>query len=85
MLRGEDLEILSRRYAVTAATLSDWRHAFLSGGEAGLKSREVDVIDEEKQRLKSVVADLAMRNELLNEKIRQMEQKRPLAFWKSKP
>jgi hypothetical protein len=31
------------------------------------------------------VADLAMRNELLSEKIRQMENKRPLAFWKAKP
>ena len=85
LLRGEDLEGLSRRYAVTAATLSDWRHAFLAGGEACLKSREVDVIDEEKQRLKSVVADLAMRNELLSEKIRQLENKRPLAFGRSKP
>lgn len=85
LLRGEDLEGLSRRYAVTAATLSDWRDAFLAGGEAWLKSREVDVIDEEKQRLKSVVADLAMRNELLSEKIRQLENKRPLAFWRSKP
>jgi transposase-like protein len=85
LLRGEDLESLSRRYAVTAATLSDWREAFLVGGEAGLKSRETDIVDEEKQRLKSVVADLAMRNELLSEKIRQMENKRPLAFWKAKP
>ena len=45
----------------------------------------MDAVDEEKQRLKSVVADLAMRNELLNEKIRQLENKHPLAFWKSKP
>jgi hypothetical protein len=85
LLRGEDLEGLSRRYAVTAATLSDWRDAFLAGGEACLKSREVGVIDAEKQRLKSVVADLAMRNELLSEKIRQLDNKRPLAFWRSKP
>jgi transposase-like protein len=80
LLQGADLETLSRRYAVTAATLSDWREAFLSVGEAGLKSRATDVVDEEKQRLKSVVAELAMRNELLSEKIRHIEQKRPLAF-----
>ena len=35
--------------------------------------------------MKSVVADLAMDNELLKAKIRQMEQNRPLAPWKSKP
>jgi transposase-like protein len=85
LLRGGDLETLSRQYGVTAATISSWRDVFLAGGEAGLKSRETDVEDEEKQRLKSVVADLAMSNELLREKIRHLEQNRPLAPWKSKP
>jgi hypothetical protein len=84
LLRGEDLETLSRRNGVTAATISGWRDVFLAGGEAGLKSRETDVEDEEKQRLKSVVADLAMSNELLREKVRHLEQNRPLAPWKSK-
>jgi len=37
LLRGADLERLSRRYAVTAATLSTWRDDFLADGEAGLK------------------------------------------------
>ena len=84
LLRGEDLETLSRRNGVTAATISGGRDVFLAGGEAGLKSRETDANDEEKQRLRSVVADLAMDNELLKAKIRQMEQNRPLAPWKSK-
>jgi transposase len=85
LLRGEDLETLSRRNGVTAATISNWRDVFLARGEAGLKSREVDVEDEEKQRLKLVVAELAMSNELLKEKIRHLEKNSPLAFWKSKP
>ena len=85
VLRGEDLETLSRRNGVTAATISSWRDLFLAGGEAGLKSRDTDAADEERQRMKSVVADLAMDNELLRAKIRQMEQNRPLAPWKSKP
>jgi transposase len=85
VLRGEDLETLSRRNGVTAATISSWRDLFLAGGEAGLKSRETDASEEERQRMKSVVADLAMDNELLRAKIRQMEQNRPLAPWKSKP
>ena len=65
LLRGRIFETLSRRNSVTAATISNWRDVFLASGEAGLKSREADVEDEEKQRLKSVVAELAMSNELL--------------------
>ena len=37
LLRGEDLELVSREYKVTAATLSQWREAFLAGGQAGMK------------------------------------------------
>ena len=56
VLRGADLESTSRKYRVTVATLTDWRDRFLVSGEAGLMSRETDVEDEEKRRLKSVVA-----------------------------
>ena len=31
LLRGEDLELVSRSLGVTAATLSGWREAFLGG------------------------------------------------------
>ena len=34
LLRGEDLETLSRGLGVTAATLTGWRDAFLTAGEA---------------------------------------------------
>ena len=43
LLRGEDLETLSRELGVTAATLSGWREQFLEGGAANLKAREADV------------------------------------------
>lgn len=85
LLRGSDLESTSRKHRVTVATLTEWRDRFLSAGEAGLKSREVDVEDEEKRRLKSVVASVSVDNELLREKIAQLENGRPLAFWRSKP
>jgi len=85
LLRGADLESTSRKYRVTAATLTAWRDRFLAGGETGLKSREADVEDEERRRLKSVVASVSVENELLREKIARMENGRPLAFWKSKP
>ena len=85
LLRGADLESTSRKYRVTAATLTEWRDRFLAGGEAILKSREVNVEDEEKRRLKSVVANVSVDNELLREKIARLEDGRPLAFWKSRP
>lgn len=85
LLRGADLESTSRKHRVTAATLSQWRDRFLLGGEASLKSREVDEEDEEKRRLKSVVANVSIENELLREKIARLESNRPLAFWKSRP
>ena len=85
LFRGADMEATSRKHRVTVATLTQWRDRFLAGGEAGMKSREVDVDDEENRRLKSVVANLSVDNELLREKIARLEGNRPLAFWKSKP
>ena len=85
LLRGADLESTSRKHRVTIATLSDWRERFLAGGEATLKSREIDTEDEEIKRLKSVVAGVCVDNELLREKIARLESGRPLAFWKSRP
>ncbi len=69
---------------MTVATLSDWRDRFLAAGEAGIKSREVSVEDEEKRRLKSVVAGLSVEAELLREKIARIEGGRPLVSWKSR-
>jgi transposase InsO family protein len=85
LLRGEDLETLSRELGVTAATLCGWREQFLEGGAANLKAREADVDNEETQRLKSLVADLSMSNELLREKIHRMEAGRPLVWRRPKP
>jgi hypothetical protein len=62
----------------------DWRDRFLTSGEVGLKSRESEVEDEERRRLKSVVATVSVENELLREKIARLENGRPLASWKSK-
>jgi transposase len=42
LLRGEDLESVSRSLGMTAATLSGWRDAFLTAGEASLATRPLD-------------------------------------------
>lgn len=84
LLRGADLESTSRKYRVTAATLIEWRDRFLAGGEGVLKSRETDVEDEERRRLKCVLATVSVENELLREKIARLENGRPLESRKSK-
>lgn len=65
LLKGEDLDTLSRELGVTAAKLPEWRDDFLAGGEAGLKSREPSVLDDENQRVKAKLGELLMDNELL--------------------
>jgi hypothetical protein len=99
LLRGEDLELVSRELGVTAAELSGWRDAFLAAGEASLKSRPADARDDEIGRLKEKVGDLTMANELLEaiglcpiprrdvsaaDRIEQLETARPLARRRSR-
>ena len=85
LLRGEDLELVSRELAVPAAELSAWRDAFLAAGEASLKTRPADGRDAEIGRLKAKVGDLTMANELLATKIEHLEAGRPLARRRSRP
>src|ERR1700744_2392871 len=79
LLRGEDLDTLSRELGVTAATLSGWRDAFLDGGTAAMKSRPSDDRDEEIARLRSKVGQLTMDNELLGTRCQRLESGRPFA------
>ena len=64
LLRGEELDALSRELGVMAATLAGWKEAFLAAGQAGLKSREPDRRDEENARLKQLLGDREMRLEI---------------------
>jgi hypothetical protein len=84
LLRGADLEATSREYGVTAATLPEWREAFLAAGEEGLKVQQEDRVDGRGRRARQIIADLAMDNELLRERIRRMEDEMPFLRWRSK-
>ena len=42
VLRGDDLDVVSREAGITAATVSEWQDQFLASGQAGLKSRATD-------------------------------------------
>ena len=69
VLRGEDLDALSRELKVKTSRIAEWRDQFLAAGQSGLKSREPDAREEENVRLKSKVGELTMEIELLNEKV----------------
>lgn len=84
LLRGEELDAVSRELGVTAATLAAWRDDFLAGAEANLKSRMPTPQDEEILHLKAKIGDLTMRNELLLERARALEANLPLALRRSR-
>ena len=84
LMRGEDLDRVSREIGVTAATLSKWREAFLAGGKAALKSRQPSTEDQEVRRLREKIGEITMDNELLRERARAAEATLPLAWRRSR-
>jgi len=85
LLRGEDLETVSRELGVTAATLTGWRDAFLAGGEAALTSSAATGEELESERLKAKLGAALIERDLLNEKIALLEAGRPFARRRRKP
>ena len=77
LLRGEDLESVSRSLGVTAATLSGWRDTFLAAGEASLASRPTDGEALESERLKAKLGEMLLERELLEAKIAALEARGP--------
>jgi len=84
LLRGEDLDTVSREIGVTAAAMSAWRDRFLTGGQAAVRSREADERDEEIVRMKAKIGEITMENELL-ERARRAEANSPFASRRSRP
>ena len=85
LLRGEDLETVSRSLGVMAATLSGWREAFLAAGEAALSTKPASGEELESERLKAKLGAALIERDLLNEKIALLEAGRPFARKRRKP
>ena len=79
LVRGEDLEAVSRELGITAARASQWRDQFLAAGQAGLKSRAAEARDEDHRQLQAKIGELLMENELLYAKVDRLEASGPLA------
>ena len=85
LLRGEDLETVSRSLGATAAALTAWRDAFLAGGEANLATRPEGAEALESERLKARLGEMLLERELFEAKIAALEGGRPLARRRSRP
>ena len=85
LLRGEDLEQVSRSLGVTAATLIGWRDAFLAAGEAALTTKPATGEDLEGDRLKARLGAALIERDLLEEKIAILEANRPLGRRRLRP
>src|SRR3954451_19847784 len=84
LLRGEDLELVSRELGARPAELGGGREQSLAAGEPSRRSRPADARDAEIGRLKEKVGDLTMTTELLEAKIGRLETARPLARRRSR-
>jgi transposase-like protein len=78
LLRGEDIELLSREFGITAARVSRWRDEFLTAGADALKKRSSDPRDKEIADLREKLGQTTMEVELLYRKIDHMEAGLPL-------
>ncbi len=85
LLRGEDLETVSRELGVTAAMLTGWHDAFLAAGEAALTTRPGSGEELASDRLKARLGAALIERDLLNEKIAILEADRPFARRRRKP
>jgi transposase len=85
LLRGEDLETVSRSLGVTAAALTGWRDAFLAAGEASLATRPTDGETLEGERLKARLGEMLLERELLEAKIAALEARAPGPLARRRP
>ena len=84
LLRGEDLDTVSREMKVTGKRLGEWRESFLEGGLGALRTRKADDRDERILALERQLGRTVVDNELQREKIRRLEEGLPLARRRSK-
>jgi transposase InsO family protein len=80
LVRGEDLDAVSRELGVTAAMLAQWRDEFLAAGQASLRTRQAGLREDEISRMQSKIGEITMENELLRERARRAEAGHPFVI-----
>src|SRR5260221_9093144 len=79
LLRGEDLETVSREFGVTAATLTGWHDAFVAAREAALTTPPGSAEELESDPLKARLGAALIEGDLLDEKIALLEAHHPFS------
>jgi hypothetical protein len=83
LLRGDDMDLLSRELQIPATRLAAWRDAFLAGGQEAMKKPPHDARECEIARRREKLGESTMANELLREKIARLETGRPVRLRRS--
>ena len=65
LLKGEDLELVSRQTGFALHELSRWRDKFIAAGRENLKSHPKDSRDAELEQRDKLISKLALENEIL--------------------
>ena len=64
LLRGEDLEMVSREIGVAVHELVGWRDAFIEGGKESLKGRPASPVERELRTAQRKIGELTMELEI---------------------
>lgn len=65
LLRGEDMEAVSRESGFGLHELQHWMDRYKSGGREALKSHPGEACNQELEQARQLIAKLAMENEIL--------------------
>jgi len=65
LLKGEDLELVSRETAFALHELTAWHERYLRGGREALKSHPGDPVNAELDQAKKLIANQALELEIL--------------------
>lgn len=65
LLKGEDLELVSRETGFALHELTAWRERYLRGGRESLKSHPGDPVNAELDQAKKLIANQALEIEIL--------------------
>jgi transposase-like protein len=84
LLRGEDLDLLSRECGVPASRIAAWRETCLDAGQEAMKKRPALERDRELSRLREKLGESTMEIARLNEKMPRVEADRPVGWRRSR-
>lgn len=65
LLRGEDIDVVSRELRIEAHRLAAWREEFIAGGQHALKAKPEEPIDRKLREAMRQLGEATMENQVL--------------------